>query len=334
MDKPTITITVSEARSFHRCEQQHYYVYRQGLKRRLEGRPLKLGNWLHYTLQHMYDGTGWKGALDKLVAEEWDVLFPEERTYYGDLPAQVSAIMRSYEEYYKDDEFELVLPPETAFDVTVETTNFFVRFLGKVDLVVRDRGGHIFTTDHKSSISIPNEHESKTFQTMEPQLTLYPWAIERQYGVKTYGTMYNYVKTSVPTRPHLNKDGKLSRAKINTDEYTFREACAEYGVDPSEYPEQLEAAIEGTSTFFYRLRVPRDTQATRSTLQNLVGTAIAKEQYRTPTRNVVRECSYCDVREICEVDFFGMERSAALNNYTKVDPYAYLGIQELEEAPA
>lgn len=327
--KPTISVSVSEGQAFKHCQQLHDYRFRRNLQPRLTKRPLKLGSWSHYCLQHHYDKSGWQGALKELMEKEWEALFDEERAYYGDLPGQTAQIMQLYSFYYREDPWELVLPPEVPIDFTIETKNYFIRFLGKIDLVVRDSRGNVWCIDHKTGRSIPTPEEPKNFQAMDTQLTFYPWVLEKQYGIESFGTMYNYIRTKVGTVPHLNKDGTLSKAKIDTDVLTFLRACKEYGINPEDYPDQYDTAKEKTPTYFYRLRVPRDRVAMQSAVTDLVNTAIAKDHYATPTRNVTYLCRQCEMQELCMAEFFKENVSAALGNYTVgSSPYAYLGILE------
>jgi RecB family exonuclease len=336
-EKPLLTISHSEGRAYKHCQMLHDLKFRRHLAPRVTRRPLVLGAWTHTCLEALYDKTGWQGALEKLIKEDYEPLFDEEKIYYGDLPNQTRHLMELYDYYYEDDPWELVLPPEVPLDFEIETRNYRVRFLGRIDLVVRDKGGRIWVVDHKTGQRIPKPDEPKTFQMMDTQLTFYPWGLSRQYGINAFGTIYNYLKAKPPTLPRMNKDKvnkdtgeiikEMSRQRITTDVLTFTRFCAENGLSPEDFPEQYEWAKEDTHGFFYRMRVPRDRQGTASTMTDMVNTAIAKSNYRTPMRNVTWLCKQCDMLELCEAEYFGQDTSIILQKYiVQENAYSYLGI--------
>lgn len=347
MTKPTITISNSEGQDFKWCMQKHEMKYRRGLQPRLMKRALALGGWTHTCLEHLYHKTGWRGALEKLIKEDWEPLFDEEKVHYGDLPGQTRQLMELYEWYYETDPWEIVeVAPgvpgiEVPLDFTIETTNYFIRFRGRIDLVIRDKHGFIWVIDHKTGISIPQEDAPKTFQNMDTQLTFYPYGLLRQYGLEAFGTMYNYLRSKAPTVPHLNKPKtdkttgvityEMSRSEIDTDVLTFRKFCAENGFQPEEFPEQYEAAQAKTPSFFYRMRIPRDQQGTLNVMQDMVATAVNKHRYSRAVRNVTWLCAQCDMRELCEAEFFGLDTAAIMSEFKVGDPYAYLSPSQQEE---
>lgn len=347
MSKPVIKISVSEGQTYKRCWQLHDYKFRQGLTPRVTKRPLKLGGWVHTCLQHLYDKSSWRGALETLIKTEWEPLFEEERVLLGDLPRQTQQLMELYDYYYQEDPWEVVeVAPgvpgiEVPLDFKIETTNYIINFVGRMDLVVRDKRGLIWVIDHKSMGAIPKENEPRTFQIMDTQLTFYPYGLKRQYGLEAFGTMYNYLRSKAPTIPHLNKpkvdkktgviDYEMSRQWIDTDVLTFERFCKEKGFSPEEFAEQYEAAQENTPTYFYRMRIPRDEQGTLTVMQDLVATAISKSRYGRAVRNVTYMCPQCEMLELCQAEFFGHDTTAILSKYIKGDPYKYLNLPQEEE---
>lgn len=324
-DKPTIKTTVSEGKAGKNCLYAHDLKYRQGFTPKRTKRPLKLGSWIHYCLENLYQDMGWQGALDDLVRSEWTGLWEEEKALLGPLPEDTARILEAYEYYYRRDPWELVLPPEVKFEIPVETRDFIVIFQGRVDLVVKDGKGAVWCIDHKSTRTIPS---IDSFRAMDFQLTIYPWALARQYGVHATGTMYNYLRTRAPTIPKQLKSGLLSKRKIKTDELTFRRALKEYDLEVEDYQDQLAAARRSTADFFFRARVPRNKYATVNVVRDMVATAIHLNTYRFPLRNVTPNCERCDFLELCQTRMFGLDDTMVLQQYEKIDPYAYLHMED------
>lgn len=329
MSKQIIRVTHSEGKTYSNCGQEHHYKYTLGLLPKKQKRPLKLGNWLHYCIENYYQEMSWRGALKDLIRTEWDGLFEEERELLGNLPEDTERIMEAYEYYYRTDSWEPVFPPELKFEVPIETKNYILVFQGRIDLVVKDKTGAIWCVDNKSTKNIPS---ADTFRSMDPQLTIYPWALEKQYGIKAAGTIYNYMRTKAPTKPRLLKNGMLSRNKrIITDERTFLKTLEEYELDPLDYPQQLAKARHDNAHFFFRARVPRSTKATIQTVRELALKAVMWTT-NPPTRNVTYRCDQCFYVDLCQTQLYGLDDSEILSRQFSVgDPLAYLEFEDEED---
>ena len=93
--------THSMLKTFRRCPKQTEYKYVERLKPKTQGRPLRLGTWMHKLEEVHGKGGNWKKA-QKNLKREWLKLFEEERAEIGDLPGDTERLMRSYLWHYQD----------------------------------------------------------------------------------------------------------------------------------------------------------------------------------------------------------------------------------------
>lgn len=328
-EKRRIEITSSEAKVGKNCLFEYDVKYRRGLAPKVTQRPLKLGSWVHTCLEYYYQDMGWEEALKDLIRNEWDVLFDEEKEMLGDLPQATRMIMEGYEFRYKDEPWELVIPPESKFEIEMETRNFIIVFKGRIDLVVRDKLGQIWCVDHKTSKRFPN---IDTYRALDPQLTLYPWALQKQYGIKANGALYNYLRTKAPTKPKLLKRGGLSvqwaNGKLHSTPLVFARTLRELGLDPKAHMEEYRAVVNDQAYFFLRARVPRDPIATSNIIKDLATQAVYLHTFTTPTRNITQRCEQCRTVDLCMAELYGLDTTDILRGFQKIDPYAYLGFED------
>lgn len=299
----------SRIKTFNRCPKQYDYKYNQHLEPKKKVRPLFLGSWIHACLETHYKVGDWKIGHAEYVAQ-WDKLFDEEKlalrtrgkTVGPPFPELVERIMSSYIWYTRHDTFkpfmiEQIL--EVPTPLIVDGRRFI--FKGRLDIVMEDEDGLYWLWDHKTASSIP---QPTSFHTMDPQLMLYPWAAQIQYGIKITGIIYNYVKSRPPTIPKLNKDGSLSRRKIVTDYPTLYRFLKQNGYDPNDFAEILKP-MQKRSEFLRRYKLPREVHVTKEILLDTLSTVKRIDETKRWTRTITRDCSRCPYQEICRAELNG-----------------------------
>lgn len=313
MDLPVISFSNSELKTYERCPKQWEYKYLQDLVPKEKQRPLYLGNWIHSALETHYRDGDWRIG-HQLYVDNWNKLFEEERIMLRrpkkgrpttpPLPEMVERIMKSYLWYYKNEGWRVVLTEQKIeVHIPVKGGGFYL-FKGIVDLVVEDEEGLYWVIDHKTASTIP---DPTSFHAMDPQLMLYPWAIEKQLGLKIAGVIYNYVKSKAPSVPKLTKAGAVSRSKITTDYPTLARFFRSNGLDPADYSEVLRP-LRRKSPFLRRYRLPREAFVTREILLDAITVVkrihTPQRYFRVITRDCARMCSYHD---ICRSELNGMD---------------------------
>jgi len=314
-------ISHSQIKTWRQCEQQWDYKSGQKLVPRRTERKLRIGSWAHACLEGHYRDGDWRIAHAEYT-KAYRNLFEEERLMLDDgpepLPRQVARIMRSYK-WYRRNEGWKVIAVEQDFEVPITVTLLHSigiptppmppidhplwLFKGRIDLIIEDPDGLLWVVDHKTTDKIPDQG---AFHAMEPQLILYPWAAEVALGIKTAGVIYNYLRSSPPTKPKLNKDGSVSATKILTDYPTAATFLRENGRDLADYSDYL-LPLKADSPYLARYFLPREQAVTQRILAETATTARAIIEHSEVTRNVTLQCEWCPYKQLCRAELFGLD---------------------------
>lgn len=307
-------ISHSQMKSWRSCQKQWDYRYSQLLIPKRHTRPLYFGNWFHAALESHYKGKGWRTGHAE-YAEQYDKMPEDEQQLFDKgssrskgpwepLPLQVERAVRSYLWYYRDSGWKVVaVEVPFEFEVTLDDGRH-VLLKGRIDLVIQDRYGKYWVVDHKTTTTIPAE---TAFHSMDPQLIIYPVAVEHQLGITIEGVIYNYVLSRPPSIPKMNKDGKtIAKNDVKTDYPTLYRFLKEHGRDPQEYSEVL-LPLQAQSPFLARYRLPRTPAVTGQVLLEAQWTAKEILDHETVTRNVNRQCERCSYQQVCRADLLGFD---------------------------
>lgn len=342
-----VITTHSMLKTFRRCPKQAEFKYIHRLKPRMTATPLKRGTWMHELLEvfykHLKDPVKYPETWDvrhARLAAKYNELLDEEKDYYGDLPNQCAALMRSYLWHYVADPWEVV---DVEFTVETKFPNGHL-YRGKVDMLIRNSLG-LWLVDHKNMKTLPDHN----FRLLDAQSALYLWAARRS-GYKVEGFIWNYLRTTPPSIPKQVKAGRLSKVLGDTDYLTYRAAIERMMKEGSEESDgkrlvltqdikdklvqlkgqRYELGKPQTSTFFRRDILEKDNAMLRR---------VATENYRTSRtmhsydfdnpdaveRVVDRGCTFsCSYTDLCTVDLMGGNMIPLLKqNYRQGDPNDY-----------
>lgn len=306
-----VTFNQSRIKTFARCPKQYEYKYVQLIEPKSKIRPLYLGSWVHRALETFYTKGDWRIGHQEYV-ESWNKLFDEEKlalrtrgkTVGPPLPELVERIMKSYQWYYRNDGWQVVMVEEVLETETPLRIGERVWiFKGRLDLLIRDDEGLLWLVDHKTTSSIP---QPTAFHAMDPQLMLYPWAAERSRDLKIAGVIYNYVMSKAPTIPKLNRDGSLSRRKVRTDYPTLLRFLKQSGYDPHDFMDVLRP-LSRKSEFLRRYKLPREEFVTKEIVLDALSTVKRIDETRRFTRTITRDCVRCPYMTICQAELNGFD---------------------------
>lgn len=258
------------------------------------------------------------GMLRLLTEHVWNRLFDLEKEKYTEdghtLPEAVKRILEEYfyfyREEFKDRDFEILL-----VEVDWQRAKG-VEFEGRTDYVIRIKSnGLIVCGDWKSTKTEPHAE----YKFMESQLHLYPWGIAPMLvelgipkdDVNNMAVEFDYLSTKLPTKPSQNKDGSLSKRKINTTYLTLTRALKEYGKKWNE--EDIEKFLaKNEKQFFVKKRLPRNKKVVAELLrENVADSERMQEVIENPdkrTRTQSLACSWdCDFLSLCMGELYGQD---------------------------
>lgn len=300
----------SKLKAFNRCPKQYEYKYVERLTPKKRERPLFFGSWVHKAIESYYTtpDRNWRSGYAEYKLK-WEALFEEEReelSRRGDPISQIPRIMRGYEFYYKDDGWDPIMVEQ---EFMVETPMPGVYFKMVLDLGIVDSEEKLWAVDHKTASAIP---PANTFHAMDPQLILYPWALERLMDngqlpkMPIGGVVYNYIKSKAPSLPQVNKDGSLSKRKVSTDYPTLYLFLKQQGYDPRDFAHIL-VPLKKRSEFLRRYRLPREPYVTREVLLDALSVVKRMQETKRFTRSVSRDCNFCGYRDLCRAELNGFD---------------------------
>lgn len=296
--------------AWRRCQKKFEFKYVMGLEAKSKSRGLEMGSWMHVLLEEHYNGRDWR-VKHKLMSVEFYNLFEEEREELGDLPTDCARLMRSYLRYWKeeDEQFKVI---DTELDEVVTLPNG-LEFRMIIDMIVEDlRTGLLWPYDHKNR----KNFASNDTMLIDPQLTNYYSGLEILGYEPLGGVVYNELRTKAPTVPQIltgkgPRQGQLSKAKIDTDVYTYYRAIKDNGLKVADYADILrQLARAEEERFFRRVKLPKDKTMKRLMMAEAVQTALEirrKKAYGEPyVRTNNNQCNWdCDFKTLCIAQLHG-----------------------------
>lgn len=319
-------------KKFRRCKRQYFYAVVEGLEPRISDPKLKLGSWFHELMAAHYSGKDWLKAHAKEL-KKFNNLFKEERDIYGDLPEQVVRMMEAYLWHYRREEQDWeVLYVEQAFETTFTGDD---KFTFKPDLIIRDHSTKekaIWVVDHKTTKSMP----SGEWRIEDLQSTLYPWALREGTDLDIKGFIFNYIRKKSPSIPKINKNGAISRAKLDTDYPTMAKFLMEYYEVDSvnklspEWKERLKV-LRAERKFFKRSRIDKAPELVDRQVSELAFTVQEMETWHEIyeqedvdpwVRTTIPSCSWdCEFHDLCIIELLGQD--SAFMRRSKYQPSKY-----------
>lgn len=218
-----LVLTNSEMSTHRACPARWGFGYAEGLEPEEQPRAITIGTLAHAALAaawslaaectphdpkraRMPDGLGAIGAvLDQALADGADPEVVDVARYCA-----VTSLERCEEEYRT----HLVLAVEREFVMPISA---HLAWKGTVDLVTQTPDFEAIVWDHKTTSFTPDVWEHRL--PLDTQHIGYTEAVRRGcFGVGLRGGLFRWsvVRSKPPTEPHINKDGRVSAALIDT----------------------------------------------------------------------------------------------------------------------
>ena len=323
------SVSYSSDRKLGRCEQQYSYRYDEGLKPKLKSKGLFFGDVMHQLQQAHYRGEGWEKRFKIWKKESWGRLFEEEREMYienGFNPDFAFELFTHYVDHWhsEDKHWQIVLVEE-RFELE---TKLGIPVIFQADLIVRDKRDGVYAlVETKNNEEIPTAEQ----RILAPQVHSYCYLLSKistnkfPEGIKIGRIIWNYLRTTPVPKPTLNKDGSISKRKINTDQRMYNLFLKENKIHPKTDDERLgiENVLKNLPETLSLLRVTNkpNLRVGEMFVRQWLERARRAKLIKTPLRTWARDCQWmCDYKLLCEADILGKDRKTIIhkNFVTKI----------------
>lgn len=304
-------ISYSRMSTYLRCPYSHYLRYVENISSTLPARPLHFGTDFHKLLEVR--------RSKKAVRQEWqrmrDDFYSMPSSWQSELgenyPDDLKTIFTDYMSMWKD----TPIPDETErdFKLTVGSENGEdIVFVGVIDEVYKTEEG-IILGEHKT-FSIPPNMNTLVMNT---QKCLYSKATEIIWGNLPKKIRWDYIKSSPARYPiWLEKSKRFSNAasKDITAKSWIR-ACKERGITDPDILKQGEAYAGNESNYFFRVEQDIYPEMVEDVFNGFIYTSkdIINRGRENKVKNITRDCSWCEYRDICLAEMSGGDREYVIS---------------------
>ncbi len=299
------TVSHSKIKTWRRCRKAFHYKYIEKLRPRRKGRPLVFGSICHEMIEAYANGDNPRDILKK-YEEGAKKLFSAEVEEYMQIIADADLLMQGYFDYYKKDKLKFVAIKgklaEHEFEVELTSG---ITLKGKIDAICRTTDKRVWLGEHKTHKRIPDEEA----RFKDLQVVVYA-SILPQLGIKHIdGILWDYIRSSPPSVPKLLKSGELSKAQIDTTPAVYLDTIREHKLNPKDYAEKLKELENNERSFYQRVYMPINSTLSKQLLEETIETAkeIAERGGKDKTRNITRDCSWCEYKGLCRAELTGMD---------------------------
>lgn len=329
-----VKVSNSSIKTWRKCKREYFYKFVMKLEKKAKPAPLYKGSVIHEILEERIEGRSWKMKMNQIL-EEFDKLFDEEKDEYGRLDLELPTIIEGYHHLYKNDGLEYldIDGKKAEHDIYVALDGKPIEesllvYTGKIDTIALDSEGRTWLMDHKTFSSMPDEN----FRFTNQQILLYAWAMEKMGLPKPDGVIWDYIRTKVPSKPDLLKNGTMTKKQLDTTYKVYYDALVENDLDPDDYQDYLDNLKGREGNFYRRIYLPINEAMIEPVVEDLIETAkeIAVLHDITKARNLDRHCTFCSFRMVCQSDLQGLDTDFILNQYYAKSTY-HLNVESEEE---
>lgn len=306
-------VSHSKVKCYRHCMRQFYYRYVMKIRRRVKPRPLTVGSLIHNCLESYFKTGYYLKEINKWKRNEYDKMFKEERVEFEDVAPLAKELMRGYISSWKLTGLEMVWV-EKDFEVEIFPG---INLVGKIDGLAKDK--RRWLVEHKTANKMPGE-EVRIFDT---QVILYNAVLPELGERRVSGVIWDYIKTKLPAKPELLKSGGLStRKNIDTTPEVYLREIKRHGFDPEGYKDILKELEVKRQNFYRQVKLPISKDMSDRVMAELIVTsnmmreheAKANGDSRAYPRNLTRDCSWCDMGDLCHAELVGSDTDFILKH--------------------
>ena len=300
-------ISYSRAQAYLSCPYKHYLGYVKGVEKTGVIRPLQFGTDFHKLLELRGDPK----KLDEAkiaIGDTYYSLPSKFQTELGeDYLEALSVIFQDYCELYKDE--PIPQKTEREFMIKLGTCKgepiWFKGIIDELYLTKSKGKKHIKIGEHKTF----NRRPDMNTLMMNSQKSLYSYAVLKLYGILPEEVIWDYIHSTPASEPiWLENSHRFSTAKnTRITPFSFRRSCQSKGITDPKVLQQASVYEENVSNFFFRVHQPVIPQMVNNVYESFLYTAkqIALQGHKNKTKNLTRECAYCDFQPLCHAELTG-----------------------------
>lgn len=305
------SISYSRFSSYLRCPYLHWMRYYEKISSNAPCRPLHFGTDFHKLLEVRND--------KKKIKSEWRRMKDE---FYSMPGKWQSELGENYPQDLKDI-FSDYMVQWKGTPVPDKTEQYFsfqidpdINFIGVIDEIYNLDDG-VMLGEHKTFNRAPDMNTL----VMNAQKSLYCKAVEFITGQLPKKVQWDYIKSTPAKYPvWLEKSGRFSTATSKEiTERSFLRACKEKGIEDPEILKQAKLYAGNESNFFFRVQQDVYPEMVEDIFEGFRYTCndIVKQGEKNKTKNLTKECAWCEYRDICMAELSGGDRDYVIKeNFT------------------
>lgn len=309
-DKPTVS--QSKASRWNTCRASYHYKYNMGLGRRRVARPLTFGSAVHKVIEDSVAGVSklqLKKSLDAWATAELKKsnYFTAELEMFHEAVAEAWDVMREYATFWPKNHLTYmpVKGRKAEHEIRWDPPGEDFTITGKIDAYARSENKLKWLVEHKSGKTLMAEEDR--WRSIQGALYI---TVGRELGhPEVDGMVWDMIRSKTPTRPHLNKDGSFSLAKLDSMPSVVIDTIKAAGQNPKDYPTLIASAEANRNQWFQRVFQPV-TENVRAHLYNeFTETArdIIDNGHKVHRMTIGKHCGWCDYEPICRAMMSGSD---------------------------
>lgn len=296
-----MNISYSRVSSYMSCPYSHYLAYEIGLASKKPIRPLHFGSNFHKLLELRNDPEALAAARQEMVDSYYEMSATDQgilgESYLDDL----FTIFDDYCEVWKGQKIPTIT--EKEFNIPLfEIDGEPYIFKGVIDEVYKrkDKGGkYILVGEHKTF----SYRQNLDTLVLNAQKNLYAKAIQHLYGMMPRGVIWDYISSKPAAQPVWLKKSKRFSAtgSKSITPFSWKRACKEIGITDEKTIAKAMEYEPNISSFFFRVEQSYSERAVDMVWDGFCYQAqmIAKYGMENKTKNLTRNCAYCQYRDLC-----------------------------------
>lgn len=307
-----MNISYSRFSSYLRCPYLHFLRYIEKISGKAPSRPLHFGTDFHKLLEVRKDKAQVKKEWKRMRDEFYEMPSSWQTELGENYPEDLKTIFNDYMHQWKGT--PLPTATEQEFNLPIGSENGEpIAFIGIIDELYIHKNKDIDLGEHKTFNIPPNMNTL----VMNTQKSLYCKATEMIWGKLPKKIRWDYIKSTPAKYPvWLEKSKRFSTATSrDITPRSWVRACKERGIDDPEVLSQADNYKGNESNFFFRVEQDVYPEMVEDVFNGFVYTCkdIVRQGHTNKTKNMTRDCAWCEYRDICLAEMSGGDREYVIS---------------------